>query len=327
MSRSWPICTPTGGVAGCRSEGQKVADAGGVQSIHVDVQPIEHQLHVGVDVPVDAESPDVLNAAANGVRGRGRAGRDRSESPDRGANSAAPVPTRRARLPTRTVRTGAAPGTRRLRRRSDAFRLSGSSFPARRGHRTSDRAAPQWQRCGRHRSGNSRLAGTSSSSSLRPRGRRRMPNRRRSSRCRSAACCRREFPAGRGIARRGVDRLQLSIPGRAAGTPTCPTVRRGRCSRRDVASSVPKRPTAASCESNTSASLTVRVVSVSALIQRAPLPRRPRPMRPSAPPSVRDNSEGAARSMNSELSTLMPSSMLAGGENAPTWIVNGAKPV
>ena len=40
--------------------------------------------------------------------------------------------------------------------------------------------------------------------------------------------------------------------------------------------------------------------------------------RASAPPNVRDNSDGDARSMNSELSTPMLSSMLAGGEKAPT---------
>ena len=46
------------------------------------------------------------------------------------------------------------------------------------------------------------------------------------------------------------------------------------------------------------ASLTVRVVSVNALIQRLPVAFTPRPMRPSAPPSVRDSSETLARSMN-----------------------------
>jgi hypothetical protein len=35
-----------------------------LQSINIDVQPVEHQLLVGVDVPVDAEGPDVLHAAA-----------------------------------------------------------------------------------------------------------------------------------------------------------------------------------------------------------------------------------------------------------------------
>ena len=53
----------------------------------------------------------------------------------------------------------------------------------------------------------------------------------------------------------------------------------------------------------------------------------PMPMRPSAALSVRDSSTVEARSMNSEFSALMLSSMSASGEKAPTWIVNGAKPV
>jgi hypothetical protein len=59
---------------------------------------------------------------------------------------------------------------------------------------------------------------------------------------------------------------------------------------------------------------------------RAPLLRSAAPIRPSAPPSVRESSTGVARSRNISSSGLVASSRFADGANAPTWSVNGATP-
>ena len=67
-------------------------------------------------------------------------------------------------------------------------------------------------------------------------------------------------------------------------------------------------------------------ITGSAPIQRMPLARMPSPMRPSAPASARESSAGVARSGKSVSSGAVPSSMFAGGENAPICSVNGAKP-
>ena len=118
----------------------------------------------------------------------------------------------------------------------------------------------------------------------RARARRRRRSRRRSGRCRSGACCPRAAPGGPGSGRDGgASCSEPASGGRICQVPDAPTwtlVVLGREREEGRAAH-----DVASCESAPSASPTVRVVSASEFIQRCPLLRSARPMRPSAPPS------------------------------------------
>src|SRR5882672_1477837 len=58
--------------AGRRPERRRVAGPGRVQAVHVDAQVVEDQADLWIQVPVDAQGPDVLHAAADAAHGTGR---------------------------------------------------------------------------------------------------------------------------------------------------------------------------------------------------------------------------------------------------------------